>query len=97
MNAFTPMRRHDATLTAASNGVGRTATTARLLRALSIHEGDSDLGQLAQAILDAGEYYVRNLDDYEDAERACENITGYAEAIAERCSHEVAYALEATA
>jgi len=76
----------DPVLTAAQlagNG-NRKSVSARLLEALSLHEGDSDLGQLADAILSAGDFYARrDREEYEDAAHACENVTGYAERLAD--------------
>ncbi|KZY51001.1 hypothetical protein A3734_06475 [Sulfitobacter sp. HI0054] len=76
----------DPVLTAAQlagNG-NRKIVSARLLEALSLHEGDSDLGQWAEAALRAGDFYLRsNREDYETSAHECENVTGYAERLAD--------------
>ncbi|WP_411975960.1 hypothetical protein [Sulfitobacter faviae] len=76
----------DPVLTAAQlagNG-NRKSVSARLLEALSLHEGDSDLGQWAEAALRAGDFYLRsNREDYETSAYECENVTGYAERLAD--------------
>jgi len=82
-------RNCDPTLATASKGVGRKGATARLLKALSANEGDSDLGLLAHAILHAGDYYVRNGDDAVNAETSCGDILCHAEALSEASLDEV--------
>ncbi|OAN71118.1 hypothetical protein A8B82_21230 [Sulfitobacter sp. EhC04] len=85
MNAFNPIRQNpimDAAL-AASGGNNASATTI-LLKALSANEGDSDLGCLIHAILQAGPFCQRtHKSEWEDASLACDDVTKWAEALAE--------------
>lgn len=90
-------RECDPVLTAAdlaANG-NRKATTARLLKALAKHEGDSDLGQLAEAILKAGDFYMRNSrEELEDAVTASEDVRGFADTLAEGWTQSAEYQIE---
>lgn len=90
-----PIRHPNATLAAAAEGQTRKGTTLRLLEALSAHEGDSDLGCLIGAILSAGDWYVRNSDDYEAVEDACGEVEQYAAKLTEDWLAEAQHALEA--
>ena len=86
----TPALRIDTTLTAASVAAGgrRDMTTKHLLKALSMHEGDSDLGQLADAILRSGPFSARRFsDDYDAAEEAAGDVESIAERLAETYRH----------
>lgn len=100
--AFTTRRiaRPNPTLTAASNaarGVHK-VTSRRLLEALSIHEGDSALGLLADAILRAGDFTARmSRSEWEDAENAAGDVENQASAYAEDCRHAAIYAQEQSA
>jgi len=89
-------RKCDPVLTAAdlaANGQ-RKATTTRLLEALAKHEGDSDLGQLAEFILKAGAFYVRDLDELEGSLAACESVRAMAETLAEGWQQSAEYQIE---
>lgn len=101
MNARThpfAFRKPDATLAFASNEAGgsRKGTTTALLKALSIHEGDSDLGLLAEAFLLAGDFYQRNSEELDMAADAAGQIPCLAESIAAEWDAQIANEMEAS-
>lgn len=96
MNA--PLRQIDPVLTAAMTGATKQQAERRLLSALSALAGDSDLGLLAQSILDAGPFYAKSYrEDHEAAEEAALNIENHAANLAEAYGHEARYAQEGSA
>lgn len=96
MNAHTDFKT-DPVLTAASNAAkgDRTKTTTHLLRALSKHEGSSDLGLLIGHILGAGDFHVRSYrEDFEASITDAEEIVGAAEGLAEEYRRHSEYMLQ---
>ena len=94
MNARTP----DHVLSTASslaNG-DRTRTTLHLLKALSTHEGDSDLGLLADAILSAGGFYQRNSEELDRALDAAFQVRVLGDRLADEYEAQIANAMERT-
>ncbi|GLT08023.1 hypothetical protein ACFQFQ_14760 [Sulfitobacter porphyrae] len=85
MNTFTQIRPNpilDAALEA--SGGSKASATTKLLKALSANEGDSDLGCLIHAILQAGPFCQRaHKSEWLDASLACDDVTKWAEALAE--------------
>lgn len=100
MNMQTQFKRPNPTLAAASDAAGgvHKGTSRRLLEALSIHEGDSPLGLLADSILRAGDFTARmSRDEWEDAEDAAGQMEEHADALAEDYRHTAIFAQEQSA